>query len=231
VGRHAEDRRRGPGRAGWEHDKGGPAIGYKTVVLEWNWNGWWGRDANGREVKKGGVETPAWRKGLGRPASSTRSCGGATWWTSPPSRCSWARPGPSRRSWWTPMASTLRAFRPAALVTALYSRHHGGQLMEMKSEGVPSYAQRLRLEGIRPAPKVAMIDRPCDRRRQRRLLARDQPELRPRARCHGGPLGPRPAGGPRRGSTCWKAASTTRQPTRPASQSRGSAKKRRRQGA
>jgi alpha-L-arabinofuranosidase len=44
------------------------------------------------------------------------------------------------------------------MVTAMYSQHHGERLMEMKAEGVPTYAQNLRLEGIRPAPKVAVID-------------------------------------------------------------------------
>jgi alpha-L-arabinofuranosidase len=47
---------------------------------------------------------------------------------------------------------------PSGMVTALYSRHHGDRLMEMQASGVPTYAQNLRLEGIRPSPKVAMID-------------------------------------------------------------------------
>ena len=47
---------------------------------------------------------------------------------------------------------------PSALVTGLYSRNHGRQLMEVKSEKIHTYTQPLTLSNIKPSPKVAEQD-------------------------------------------------------------------------
>jgi hypothetical protein len=134
-----------------------PALGYKVAVTEWNWNGWWGRDANGRGVKNVALDS-LFAKGVGAAGfvhALMRQGAGVEIAT---------QSMLVGRGW--PIAAIMvdpngvRPPRPApsGMVTTLYGLHHGERLMEMKSSGVPTYSQPLRLEGIRPSPKVALID-------------------------------------------------------------------------
>ncbi len=134
-----------------------PELGYKVAFTEWNWNGWWGRGPDGNERKNVPFD-PVLARGVGAAGflhalmrlGDTVEIGTQSMLVG--------------KSW--NIASILvdeSGVRPAHMnpcgaVTALYSRHHGDKLMEMKASGVPTYVQPLRIEGARPAPKVAMID-------------------------------------------------------------------------
>jgi hypothetical protein len=47
---------------------------------------------------------------------------------------------------------------PTGMVTGLYARNHGNQLLSIVSTNVPYYQQALTLSGIKPAEKVAELD-------------------------------------------------------------------------
>ena len=47
---------------------------------------------------------------------------------------------------------------PTALVTGLYSRHHGRERLRTDLANMPTYNQPLRMNAITPAPRVAYLD-------------------------------------------------------------------------
>lgn len=129
-----------------------PALGYKVAVTEWNWNGGWGHDVKNvalnsslaRGLGAAGFVHALMRKGDVVEIATQSMLVGKGWGIAAilvdPNGVK-----PPRRT-------------PSGMVTTLYGLHHGDRLMEMKDSGVPTYKQPLRLEGIRPSPKVATID-------------------------------------------------------------------------
>jgi len=132
--------------------KEAPTLGYKVAVTEWNWNGGWGHDpkpvALNSSLAKGlgaaGFLHALMRRGDVVEIATQSMLVGRGWGIAAILVDDKGAKPPRRR--------------PSGMATTLYGLHHGDRRMEMKSSGVPTYRQPLRLEGIRPAEKVAMID-------------------------------------------------------------------------
>ena len=123
------------------------------AVTEWNWNGWFAgaakpaRPAN--ELLAYGIGSASFLHALLREGDRIRLANqsmlvGTNW------RITGIR------------VDTTEAERPtmypSALVTGLYSRHHGDELLDYTLDGGHYYAQPLQLGQLRPAPKVAEQD-------------------------------------------------------------------------
>jgi alpha-N-arabinofuranosidase len=129
-----------------------PRMGYKLAVTEWNFNGGWGHDVQGaaqdsslaRGLGAAGFLHAMMRRG-GDIEIATQSMLVGKGWGITAVRVD-------------EMGQTPAYMRPSGMVTMFYSQHHGDRRLEMKASGVPTYVQPLRLEGIRPSHKVAMID-------------------------------------------------------------------------
>jgi len=129
-----------------------PTLGYKVAATEWNWNGGWPHDVGkvalnsslARGLGAAGFLHAFMRK-AGVVEIATQSMLVGKGWGITAIRVD-------------EKAEKPPYMRPSGMVTMLYSKHHGDRLLEMKASGVPMYNQPLRLGGIRPSPKVAMID-------------------------------------------------------------------------
>jgi alpha-N-arabinofuranosidase len=123
-------------------------LGLPLAVTEWNWNGWWG--------KAGGPPLPEMAKGLGaagmlhammragdRVHLACQSMLVGTTWGITGIRVA---------------AGQEPRILPTALVTGLYSRHHGNERLYIERANVRTYPQPLRINGIAPAPRVAFLD-------------------------------------------------------------------------
>lgn len=129
-----------------------PRMGYKVAVTEWNWNGGWGHDVKdvalhsslARGLGAAGFLHALMRRGSHVEIATQSMLVGKGWGIAA------IRVDEN--------GQTPAYLRPSGMVTMFYSQHHGDRLLEMKSSGVPTYVQPLRLEGIRPSHKVAMID-------------------------------------------------------------------------
>ena len=125
---------------------------YKVAVTEWNWNGWW--RLSGPEP----ALNSSFAKGLGAAgylhafmrAADVIELG-----------CQSMLVG---NSWGIhAIKADVEAkippfYMPTGQVTMFYSKHHGENLLEVESSGVPVYQQPYRMGGIKPEKKVAYID-------------------------------------------------------------------------
>jgi hypothetical protein len=128
-------------------------LDYPIAVTEWNWNGWWGD--NSIDPDKLGSD---FDKGVG-------AAGFLHAFMREPERLkigiqsmlvgnSWGITGIR--------VSPTEAFRPyplpTGMVTGLYSRYHGNQVLETHGSNLPFFEQPYRMSGIQPAEKVAYLD-------------------------------------------------------------------------
>lgn len=128
-------------------------CGYKLAITEWNWNGgWWSKEAGkspldsdlARGVGAAGFVHALMRGGTNVAIATQSMLVGHRWGIA--------------AIFMDPAGTRAPEQRFSGMVTALYGQHHGDTLMAMQSEGLPCYAQPLRLGGILPHPKVAMVD-------------------------------------------------------------------------
>ena len=123
------------------------------AVTEWNWNGWFAGPAKParpeNELLAYGLGAAGFLHGLlresGRIKIANQSMLVGTSWRITGIRVD------------TTEAERPRMY-PSALVTGLYSRHHGDQLLDYEVENANYYAQPFQLGNIQPAPKVAEQD-------------------------------------------------------------------------
>jgi len=127
-------------------------AGYRVALTEWNWNGWW------RNTGSIPALNSRWAKGVGAAGfihAMIRSgdvidmaCQsmlvGMGWGISAVHT--------------DPKAVKDPVYLPTGQLTAFYSRHHGDRLVKVDTVGVPTYRQALRMGGIAPKEKVAVID-------------------------------------------------------------------------
>jgi len=127
-------------------------AGYRVAITEWNWNGWWRNPASIPALNS------KWAKGVGAAGfihAMIRSgdvidmaCQsmlvGMGWGISAVHT--------------DPKAVKDPIYLPTGQLTAFYSRHHGDRLLQVDMEGVPTYEQPLRMGGITPKEKVAVLD-------------------------------------------------------------------------
>lgn len=127
--------------------------GTKVAVTEWNWNGWWQRGCGHAALDSSfakGVGVAGFVHALMR-AGDVVEIG-----------CQSMLVG---HAWEgihaisaDPSGQADPYYIPSGQVMALYAAHHGSRLLALKATGVPTYAQPLRLGGIKPHPKVACLD-------------------------------------------------------------------------
>jgi alpha-N-arabinofuranosidase len=140
-------------------------LGYRVGMTEWNWNGWW--------RLSGGALPPLdslFAKGIGaagmlhammrsadvvRLAAQSMLIGDG--WGIHAVYCD--RHG-----------RTPPYMIPTGQVTALYSRYHGDQRLEIGLAGMPCYEQPYRLAGIAPSSRVAYLDLVATRSENRLYL-------------------------------------------------------------
>ena len=132
--------------------KAARAAGYRVALTEWNWNGWWRNTASAPALNS------RWAKGLGAAGfihAMMRSgdvidiaCQsmlvGMAWGISAVHT--------------DPKAAKDPIYLPTGQLTTFYSRHHGDRLVKVDVVGVPTYEQPLRMGGIAPKDKIALID-------------------------------------------------------------------------
>ena len=127
-------------------------AGYRVAITEWNWNGWWRNTASTPTLNS------RWAKGVGAAGfihAMMRSgdvidlaCQsmlvGMGWGISAVHT--------------DPEAVKDPVYLPTGQLTAFYSKHHGDRLVQVDAVGVPTYEQPLRMGGIAPTQRIAMID-------------------------------------------------------------------------
>ena len=131
------------------------ATGYPAAVTEWNWNGWW-HDAEphptvdsfgARAIGTAPYLFEMMRHGDDIVLATQSMLVGWHWQIAaiavPPDGEPFAR--------------------PSALVTSLLSQHHGPERLVLEHAPPPTYAQPWRFEagwaeGVRPTPKVALLE-------------------------------------------------------------------------
>ncbi len=127
--------------------------GYPIAATEWNWNGWWAKsplkhDTIGERFIKGvgaaGFLHALMRNGTAIPLAFQSMLIGNSWEIT------------------SIRVSKNGAFAPYMLpsgaITALYSRNHGSDLLEIKNKNVPKYVQPYTMNGINASDGVAYLD-------------------------------------------------------------------------
>jgi len=123
-----------------------------VAITEWNWNGWW------RNTTSVPALNSKWAKGVGAAGfihAMMRSgdvidiaCQsmfvGMGWGISAVHT--------------DPEAIKDPVYLPTGQLTAFYSKHHGDRLVKIEAKGAPTYEQPLRMGGVAPKERVAMID-------------------------------------------------------------------------
>lgn len=138
---------------------GGVAIGearrrgYRAAVTEWNWNGRWAP-----ALRAAAPLDSLWAKGVGAAGYlhafmrsgdvvdiACQSMAVGIGWDIAAIHADREARDPAFT-------------RPTGQVTAFYSAHHGTEMLALRSEGVPTYEQPLRMGGIAPRKRVATLD-------------------------------------------------------------------------
>ena len=128
-------------------------LGYRLAITEWNWNGGWSKD-----LPKPAALTSSFAKGIGAAGFlhafirngdvidiACQSMLVGHFWSIAAIRVD-------------PTGTAEPYFIAHRRITALYSNHHGGDLLAIETRNVPTYAQPYQMAGIHPAPTVAYID-------------------------------------------------------------------------
>lgn len=133
------------------------ASGYQVAVTEWNWNGWWqledGQKAALNTKDAQGLGAAGFLHAFMRTGNINMGCqsmlAGISW-------------GITSIRIDTTGVNPPELY-PTGMATGFYARHHGNELLEMKSINVPHYRQPYRMNAIKAHEKVATIDALCTR--------------------------------------------------------------------
>lgn len=128
-------------------------LQYRVAMTEWNWNGWWGDPARGhvaldslfaRGVGAAGILHAIMRQGDVVDLATQSMLIGDGWRI--------------HAIWCDRHGKTPPFMVPSGQVTALYSKYHGGQRLQIDVSNMPHYEQPYRMAGIGPAHQVAYLD-------------------------------------------------------------------------
>lgn len=124
--------------------------GFKIAVTEWNWNGWWRvqpvplSSSFAKGVGAAGFVHALMRSADVIDIGCQSMLVGNSWGI--------------HAVWADREGKVPPYYMPTGQVTALYSQHHGHDLLPVEALGVPTYSQPLQMGGIQPAQKVAYLD-------------------------------------------------------------------------
>ncbi len=128
-------------------------LPYPIAITEWNWNGWWATDVGSRnqkmeELAKGigaaGYLHAFMREGNQMKMGIQSMLVGNSW------GIMGIRVSPEET--FTPH------MLPTGMVTSLYSRYHGTDLLSVETRGCPVYNQPYGMSGIQPAEGISYVD-------------------------------------------------------------------------
>ncbi len=126
---------------------------YDIALTEWNWNGWWDgdlqKDAALDSKFAQGVGAAGWLHAMMRQGDRIKiGC------QSMLVGISWGITAIRVDT----VEDTEPVMFPTGKVTAFYSKYHGNQALEIKTDNMPFYRQPYKMNMIKPAPKVAFLD-------------------------------------------------------------------------
>jgi len=128
-------------------------LHYRVAMTEWNWNGWWGEPLRGhvaldslfaRGIGAAGMLHAIMRQGDVVDLATQSMLIGDGWRI--------------HAIWCDRNGKTPPFMVPSGQVTALYSKYHGSERLQIDVSNMPRYDQPYRMAGIGPAHRVAYLD-------------------------------------------------------------------------